>query len=184
MVSGAALEVATFGGYTFALGFHEAAGFALLTTGLAMTSYHAQDISFEKTASFPSNTKYVPGYTQEFGWLDEKTVIWKNTEVYAPDRPLPRDENGVIWKRSSPPDPDPRAEGNPHTTIQIPGPAGQYTTHNGDGTWKQYRGSGKPHGSIPRPNVKENKNNSSPSGPRPGNPNIRNPRPEGIPAAK
>lgn len=87
-------------------------------------------------------------------------------------------------KRSSPPGPNPKAEGTPHTIIEIPGPAGQYTTHNGDGTWKQYRGSGKPHGPIPRPNVKENKNNPSPTGPRPGNPNVREPRPDEIPTGK
>ncbi len=87
-------------------------------------------------------------------------------------------------KRSSPPGPNPKAEGTPHTIIEIPGPAGQYTTHNGDGTWKQYRGSGKPHGPIPRPNVKENKNNPSPSGPTPGNPNVREPRPDEIPTGK
>lgn len=50
--------------------------------------------------------------------------------------------------------------------------------------WKQYRGSGKPHGPIPRPNVKENKNNPSPSGPRPGNPNVREPRADEIPTGK
>lgn len=68
--------------------------------------------------------------------------------------------------------------------IEIPGPSGQYTTHNGDGTWKQYRGSGKPHGSIPRPNVKENQNNPSPSGPKPGNSKVREPRVDEIPAIK
>ncbi|MDP1607689.1 MAG: polymorphic toxin type 24 domain-containing protein [Chlamydiales bacterium] len=87
-------------------------------------------------------------------------------------------------KRSSPPSPNPQAEGAPHTTIEIAGPADQYTTYNGDGTWKQYRGSGKPHGSIPRPNVKENKNNPSPSGPRPGNPSVREPKPDEIPTGK
>jgi RHS repeat-associated protein len=90
----------------------------------------------------------------------------------------------TLEKRSSPPGPDPRAEGTPHTTIESIGPGGQYTTHNGDGTWKQYRGSGKPHGPIPRPNVKENKNNPSPSGPRPGIPNVREPRPDEIPTGK
>lgn len=27
--------------------------------------------------------------------------------------------------------------------------------HKGNDTWKQYRGSGKPHGDIERPNIKE-----------------------------
>nr|BFD33033.1 hypothetical protein GTC16762_26510 [Pigmentibacter ruber] len=32
---------------------------------------------------------------------------------------------------------------------------GQYTTYFGNRTWKQYRGSGKDHGDVPRPNIKE-----------------------------
>ena len=87
-------------------------------------------------------------------------------------------------KRSSRPDPDPRAEGNPHTIIQVPGATGTYTTHNGDGTYKQYRGSGKPHGNIPRPNVKETKNNPSPNGPKPGKPEVRKPTADEIPKSK
>jgi hypothetical protein len=46
MATGAVLEVATFGGYTFALGFHESAGLALITSGCAQAMYSAQDISF------------------------------------------------------------------------------------------------------------------------------------------
>ncbi|VHO05232.1 polymorphic toxin type 24 domain-containing protein [Candidatus Rhabdochlamydia sp. T3358] len=79
------------------------------------------------------------------------------------------------------PDPDSRAAGNPHTIIQVPGIAGSYTTYNGDGTYKQYRGSGKPHGDVPRPNVKETKNNLSPIGPIPGKPTVRPAKPEEIP---
>jgi hypothetical protein len=48
--------------------------------------------------------------------------------------------------------------------IESPRPEGQYKTHNNDGTFKQYRGSGKPHGGIPRPNVKENQVNETPKG--------------------
>ena len=44
MASGVAIEIATFGGYTFALGFHEAAGLGLMASGCAMATYHAQDI--------------------------------------------------------------------------------------------------------------------------------------------
>jgi filamentous hemagglutinin len=62
--------------------------------------------------------------------------------------------------------------------------SGQYTTHNGDGTFKQYRGSGKPHGGIPRPNVKENTINNSPNGPIPGSPTVRPAQPEEIPKGK
>jgi len=134
MASGVALEVVTLGGYTFALGFHESAGLALMTSGCAQAMYNARDISFEK--------------------------------------------------RSSRPDADPRAEGNPHTIIERPGTEGQYTTHNDDGTFKQYRGSGKPHGGISRPNIKENKNHPSPSGPKPGKPQVREARPDEIPKGK
>ncbi len=37
-------EIATFGGYTFALGFHEAAGMSLIASGCATAMYHAQDM--------------------------------------------------------------------------------------------------------------------------------------------
>jgi RHS repeat-associated protein len=84
-------------------------------------------------------------------------------------------------KRNSPPLPDPKAEGNPHTRIEKPGKTGQYTTHNGDGTFKQYRGEGKPHGNIPRPNIKENKNNPTKNGPQLGKPEYREPRTDEIP---
>lgn len=87
----------------------------------------------------------------------------------------------IIQKRNFCPEPDIRAEGRPHTIIERPGPEGQYTTHNGDGTFKQYRGYGKPHGNIARPNIKETKNNHSPSGPRPGKPEVRRPRYDEIP---
>jgi RHS repeat-associated protein len=97
-------------------------------------------------------------------------IIWNNTDV-----------DNAIEKRSSAPGPDPRAQGNPHTIIEIPGPAGQYTTHNEDGSFNQYRGFGKPHGNIPRPNVKENKINNSPKGPIPGKPTVRPAKPEEIP---
>jgi filamentous hemagglutinin len=52
----------------------------------------------------------------------------------------------------------------PHTIIERPGPDGQYTTYDGDGTSTQYRGSGQNHRGIPRPNVKETKINVAPDG--------------------
>ncbi len=64
--------------------------------------------------------------------------------------------------RNRPPESDPG--GRPHSIIEHPGKSGQYTTHNGDGTWKPYRGSGKDHRTIPRPNVKETKPNKTPNG--------------------
>ena len=66
--------------------------------------------------------------------------------------------------RNKPPPPMPEAEGRPHSIIEEPGKDGQYTTHNGDGTSKQYRGSGRDHGGIPRPNVKESGKNVAPDG--------------------
>ena len=42
-----------------------------------------------------------------------------------------------------------------HSIIEKAGAQGQYTTRYGDRTWKQYRGSGKAHGEIVRPNIKE-----------------------------
>ncbi len=66
--------------------------------------------------------------------------------------------------RNKPPEAMEEAEGLPHSIIEKPGQNGQYTTHNGDGTWKQYRGSGQEHGDIPRPNVKEAGWNFTPDG--------------------
>jgi RHS repeat-associated protein len=66
--------------------------------------------------------------------------------------------------RNMPPSPLKEANGRPHSIIERPGKDGQYTTHYGDGTWKQYRGSGQDHGGIPRPNVKEAGKNVTPDG--------------------
>jgi len=86
-----------------------------------------------------------------------------------------------LEKRSTHCDPNPQADGLPHTVIEESGAGGKYTTFNPDGTVKQYRGSGKPHGGIPRPNVKENTINNSPKGPLPGKPTVRPARSEEIP---
>lgn len=74
------------------------------------------------------------------------------------------EKQGSKKSRNKPPEPLPEAEGRPHSIIEKPGKDGQYTTHNGDGTWKQYRGSGQEHGGIPRPNVKEAGKNVTPDG--------------------
>jgi RHS repeat-associated protein len=163
---GLAVEVASFGGFTIGLGVTTKTGFALIGLGLATTTYHAQDLSMPWKTDFPSTTQ------QEYRTNGIITI------------PVPEGYGNITRiekKRSSRPEPDVRAEGNPHTIIERPGPEGQYTTHNGDGTFKQYRGSGKPHGNIPRPNVKETQNNPSPSGPRPGKPEVRRPTPDEIP---
>ncbi|MGF6573836.1 hypothetical protein ABH945_005957 [Paraburkholderia sp. GAS333] len=75
------------------------------------------------------------------------------------------DSSGSSGKsRNKPPAPLPEADGLPHTIIERPGPDGQYTTYNSDGTSLQYRGSGQDHGGIPRPNVKETSTNVAPDG--------------------
>ena len=74
------------------------------------------------------------------------------------------------------------AEGRPHSIIERPGTDGQYTTHYGDGTWKQYRGSGQDHGGIPRPNVKEAGTNDTPDGREfVDKGRVRPPRPDEMP---
>ncbi len=66
--------------------------------------------------------------------------------------------------RNKPPSPLKSAKGRAHSIIEKLGKNGQYTTHNNDGTWKQYRGAGRDHGGIPRPNVKEAGKNVTPDG--------------------
>ena len=91
-------------------------------------------------------------------------------------------DGAALLQTEVPTDPLEEAEGRPHSIIEKPGPDGQYTTHNGDGTFKQYRGSGKDHGDVPRPNVKENKLNEAPNGQKfPGKTEVRPPRPDEIP---
>ena len=88
----------------------------------------------------------------------------------------------VKKQRNKPPAALAEAEGRPHTIIEKPGPKGQYTTHNGDGTFKQYRGEGKDHGNIPRPNIKENTINRAPNGKEfVGAPKVRPVKPNEIP---
>ena len=90
--------------------------------------------------------------------------------------------NGGGKSRSKPPEPLLEAEGRPHSIAERSGPDGQYTTHNGDGTWKQYRGSGQDHGGIPRPNVKEAGRNLTPDGREfIDKGRVRPPRPDEIP---
>jgi len=76
-------------------------------------------------------------------------------------------------------------KGAPHSIIERPGRDGQYTTHQGDGTHKQYRGSGKDHGGMPRPNVKESVKVKTPDGEELiDRGRIRPPKPNEIPKAK
>jgi RHS repeat-associated protein len=68
MASATALEVATGGAYTIPFAIQCKIGFALMASGCAQATWHAQDIKIPNTS-------------------------WKNTSVYAPDRGLPRDDN-------------------------------------------------------------------------------------------
>lgn len=92
----------------------------------------------------------------------------------------------VAKSRNKPPAALPEAKGTGHSIIERPGKSGQYTTHNGDGTWKQYRGSGQDHGSIPRPNVKETGLNTNPNTGKTyiSKPEVRLPRPNEYPGSK
>ncbi len=77
-------------------------------------------------------------------------------------RAAPQPAADAAKARNKPPSPAVEAEGRAHSIIERPGTQSQYTTHNADGTWKQYRGSGQDHGAIPRPNVKEPTFNTNP----------------------
>lgn len=60
MASGVAMQIATFGSYTFVFGFHEAFGLGLMTAGCTLATHHAQDlkmpnISSKNTNNFGSN---------------------------------------------------------------------------------------------------------------------------------
>jgi RHS repeat-associated protein len=90
-----------------------------------------------------------------------------------------------LESRSKRPDPLPEAEGRPHS---IPDKDGGYTTHGprdpktgNPESEKQYRPTGKSHGDVPRPNVKERLPNTRPDGARvPGKPVVRPPTPDEI----
>ena len=56
MAGGFALEVVTIGGFTFGLGLTTSTGAALMGLGIATTTYHAQDISFDSRSTGGSYT--------------------------------------------------------------------------------------------------------------------------------
>jgi len=176
IVTGGMLEVATCGGYTIAFGFQLEAGAALIGTGIATATYHAQDLAHPNRMEYPhaSSQEYSNYGLVTFPVLDEYGDF-SNTRIDKKSKK----------KKNAPPDPDPRAEGSPHSILEKPGPEGQYTTHNGDGSYKQYRGSGKPHGIHSRPNIKESNVNVAPDGRIYINGHtIRKPRPDEIPKRK
>ncbi|HEX4708155.1 MAG TPA: RHS repeat-associated core domain-containing protein [Candidatus Udaeobacter sp.] len=87
-------------------------------------------------------------------------------------------DSGKVDARSKQPPP---VTDKPHTIIERPGAKGQYTTYHGDGTSKQYRGSGKGHDGIPRPNVKETTTHTGPNGKQSTTEIVRPAKPEEIP---
>lgn len=106
-------------------------------------------------------------------------VTWVyNKATEASDKP-------IVESRSKPAGPDPDAEGLPHS---VPDGNGGYTTYGPRDpvtgqpeSTKQYRPEGKPHGPVPRPNVKDRPANQRPDGAKvPGKPEVRPPTPEEI----
>jgi len=95
MVTGAFIEIGSFGTLTFAVGIQEAAGLSLIGHGFSQAMIHSNDIDFSFSSS---KTIESP--------ID--TTMWKNADVYAPDRELPRDE------RTNEPVPEADA---PHTEL-------------------------------------------------------------------
>jgi len=72
MAGGFALEFATLGGFTFALGVTECAGLSLIGHGLSVTLHHAQDISLQKSSN----------------------VSYGNNEIWTLDKRVSSDEPG------------------------------------------------------------------------------------------
>ena len=74
MVAGAAIEVGSLGTLTVAVAFEEAAAVALVADGFGRTMRN-RDISLDR---------------------NKPPTTWKNSDLYAPDKPLPRDPKQVI----------------------------------------------------------------------------------------
>jgi hypothetical protein len=120
MVAGAAVELGSLGTLTVAVAFEEAAAFALIADGFARTMRN-RDISLDRT---------IPPAT------------WKSSDVYAPDRPLPRDPYGK---------PIPESDA-PHTELgKEKGRREKYPQareFDGDGNWIRdidFTDHGRPH---------------------------------------
>lgn len=101
-------------------------------------------------------------------------LVFAGYELFQPSTPME--------SRSRAPGPVPDAEGRPQDAN------GGYTTHGPRDpitgrpeSEKQYRPSGKDHGNVPRPNVKERPATTRPDGARvPGKPVVRPPRPDEV----
>jgi glucan-binding YG repeat protein len=93
--------------------------------------------------------------------FSQKSVTSNNEKISENSK---KQTSNTVKSRNAPPAPLREAQGRSHTIIEKRGEKGQYTTHYSDGTWKQYRGSGKDHGIYPRPNVKETTTNKTADG--------------------
>ncbi len=182
ILTGGMAEVATCGGYTIALGLHLQLGATLIGSGLAMTFYNLPELPLLSDLHCPTLS---PQQYETHGLITLPTfdyhISLSEIRIDKKDQ-----QEGKKKQRNARPDPDPRAEGSEHSIIEKPGPDGQYTTHHDNGrNWKQYRGSGKSHGEVARPNVKEPSVNVSPDGRIHINrPTVRPANPDEIPKRK
>lgn len=115
MLSGAAIEVVSLGGYTFAIGFHEAAGLAVLMHGYSQAMHHSQDLELPKALHFPLHPE---------AWQQWPPLLNKEEERETNPFVGPVGEDVVVV--------DP--QGN-----AIPIREGNWLTGTPDGTWLQER---------------------------------------------
>jgi len=125
VVTGTVIEVATFGGWTVGFTLQAQAGLALMTTGFTQALYNSKDLSH--------NGRWNDGLGNSFSWKNpfssSEVQKQKNTDVYAPDRPLPLTENGI---------PIPETDA-PHTELGTrDGSKGKYPQA------REFDGDGKP----------------------------------------
>ena len=96
MAGGFALEVVIVGGFTIGLGVTTSTGAALMGLGVATTSYHAQDISFDSRRTGGSYTisKNDPGTPQSRETQQEQADDAKRAIEKLLGRPLTPEERG------------------------------------------------------------------------------------------
>ena len=111
-------------------------------------SIEETDRYFENIASFFS----IAGILRHFGIGIVKDTVTSNKMRPAhlsigkgSPKSTTKSTKDLTKQRNKPSSPDIKAEGRPHSIIEKPGKEGKYTTYYGDGSWKQYRGNGKPH---------------------------------------
>jgi RHS repeat-associated protein len=182
IMTGGMLEIATFGGYTIAFGVHLNVGTALIATGIGMTAYNMPDIPLPSTLNFPATSSQ---QYETYGLITLPTVEHHVSPSTTRIDKKDKQEGKKKKQRNARPDPDPKAEGSERSKIEKPGSDGQYTTHYDNGSnWKQYRGSGKAHGEVARPNVKETCTNTDSNGRSYIKTRVRKARPNEIPQKK